>query len=372
MNTKNYKKNNSMKTVPQKKKTIDRNQLLAYLLAVLIIFWTVASVFGLIAYARTRKSNSANVVKASAQTVEDFVDNERLIITNPIKNFVVIDDANSKSITTLFGYDFYFGDNILGLFDDFREYPYSHGITQEEYYSILYDGSIDLDTFLVTLSSTSTFDDYYEPWTSIDYYISAESVVQGAFRHLIFYHSFVFTDSVQSYTETARFIFDYTLTMFYSDASLTVIFPNAAATLHEWIVDDSTYEGNASVEGFDTTDFLLYYYSVDTENFDIAYGNGYDKGYEIGIADARRDTYDKGYREGRTVGRQEGYDEGFLAGVNDANEYSFDGLISAVFDVPVRTFFSFFSFEILGIDLSSFFLSLFAIAVFLAVVRFIF
>lgn len=378
MNTKNYKKNNSMKTVPPKKKTIDKNQLLAYLLAVLIIFWTVASIFGMIAFGRTTKKSS-NVVSASAQTVEDFVDNERLIITNPIKNFVVYDYASvntgapAEFVSTLFGYDFYFGENGLGLFDG-TENNFYENPTQDIYYSYLSSqyGTIETEQFTVT-SSTRDIADFYEQWTSIDYYIIAQSVVRNGARHFVFSHRFEFNDSVQGYTQIANFSFDYTMSMYTSDTSLVVIFPNAqGGASHEWILEYGDYESSPSVEGFDTTDFLLYYYSVDTGNFDIAYGNGYDNGYEKGRSDARADTYDKGYREGREFGRQEGYDEGFLAGVNDANEYSFDGLISAVFDVPVRTFFSFFQFEILGVDLSSFFLSLFAIAVFLAVVRFIF
>lgn len=61
----NLKKNNNM-NVPKKK--ANKNDVYAIILAILIIFWTIASVFGFIGYARASKNRDTAMITASADT----------------------------------------------------------------------------------------------------------------------------------------------------------------------------------------------------------------------------------------------------------------------------------------------------------------
>lgn len=109
-------------------------------------------------------------------------------------------------------------------------------------------------------------------------------------------------------------------------------------------------------------------------NFSIYDGlSSYTEGYEVGFIDGESQGnsigYDKGYLTGQNAGYKEGYNVGKIDGIESANEYSFVGLLSAVVDVPVRAFTSLFDFNVLGINIAQFFLSLLSVAFVLVVVK---
>ena len=96
--------------------------------------------------------------------------------------------------------------------------------------------------------------------------------------------------------------------------------------------------------------------------------------YRVQIADLNRllseetaDAYNIGYSDGKLDGYQFGYDDG----VADGNQYTFTSLITSVVDVPVKTFLGLFDFDLLGVNMASFFLSLLTLAAILAVVKII-
>lgn len=89
----------------------------------------------------------------------------------------------------------------------------------------------------------------------------------------------------------------------------------------------------------------------------VGYNNGYTAGKDIG--------YEQGYNGGFQVGKQQGFNEG----VASANEYSFLGLLTSVVDAPLKVFYDMFDFEILGYNMSSFFLALLSICIVIAVVK---
>lgn len=106
------------------------------------------------------------------------------------------------------------------------------------------------------------------------------------------------------------------------------------------------------------------------------YQGGYDDGYAYGYSDGEKfgqqSGYADGYKAGFAVGETSGKNTGYQEGVSAANDYSFFSLISAVVDVPIQAFTSLFDFEILGINMQSFFLSLMTVCVIIAVLRLIF
>lgn len=114
------------------------------------------------------------------------------------------------------------------------------------------------------------------------------------------------------------------------------------------------------------------YYFVDS--LDISDNEYYNLGYNAGNTDGYNYGYDMGgsygYAQGYGVGKNDGYNLGYNTAVGN-DRYSFDSLLSAVIDVPVRTFTSLFNFEILGVNLSGFFLGLLTCCIVVAIVRFI-
>lgn len=111
------------------------------------------------------------------------------------------------------------------------------------------------------------------------------------------------------------------------------------------------------------TSRTYYFTRVDEES--ASYSSGYSEGYSDGNIDGQSAGYTLGYNAGDT----QGYYRGYNAGVDSANDYTFTGLIGAVIDVPVNAFVSLFNFEILGVNLSGFFLGLFTLAVIICIVK---
>lgn len=113
--------------------------------------------------------------------------------------------------------------------------------------------------------------------------------------------------------------------------------------------------------------------------------NDYNQGYQDGLAAGDIDSYENGYRVGYTNGYnnglknqsgdakawQQGYNAGFAAGEasGGAENASFMGLISAVVDAPIKAFTGLLNFEVFGVNLETFLLALFSIALILSAVR---
>lgn len=115
-----------------------------------------------------------------------------------------------------------------------------------------------------------------------------------------------------------------------------------------------------------------YYFSnslnlTDNQYYNQGFNAGQSSGYNSGFIAGEN----KGYSDGYGVGKNDGYNLGYNTAIENSNIYSFDNLLSAVIDVPVRTFTSLFNFEILGVNLSGFFLGLLTCCIVVAIVRFI-
>ena len=100
---------------------------------------------------------------------------------------------------------------------------------------------------------------------------------------------------------------------------------------------------------------------------DLTDSQQYNQGYQQGLADNQQNIYNSGYNAGKIVG----YNNGKTDGIASANNYSFIGLIGAVFDAPLQTFKGLLNFNILGINLLDFALSLITIALVVYIIRLI-
>lgn len=83
-------------------------------------------------------------------------------------------------------------------------------------------------------------------------------------------------------------------------------------------------------------------------------------------------AYDEGYKAGtkdKNAYGQSEFNRGKAEGIANANEYTFERLISAVFDVPVQTIYGMFNFEILGVNILNFVLALASLMVVVAILK---
>lgn len=116
---------------------------------------------------------------------------------------------------------------------------------------------------------------------------------------------------------------------------------------------------------FGMTDRLYYFTNEISES--QQYKSGYDAGHIAGYSEGEQ----YGYRNGNTIGYNQGYSVGYNAGLNEQDVYSFSNLIGSVVDVPVQTFMNLFNFELLGVNLASFFTGLLTLAFIICIVRLI-
>lgn len=86
--------------------------------------------------------------------------------------------------------------------------------------------------------------------------------------------------------------------------------------------------------------------------------------------------YTQGYQDGFKQGEQEKeiygitqYNKGKNDGIASANKYTFKGLISAVFDVPIQTLYGMLDFNILGINILSLIMSIVSVILLIAIVK---
>lgn len=91
-----------------------------------------------------------------------------------------------------------------------------------------------------------------------------------------------------------------------------------------------------------------------TYNGAVAIQQSYEEGRKsVDIANVQKIAYENGYR----------------AGLVDDNPYTFRGLISAVLDVPVETITGLLDFDILGVNMKGLYLSLFTLALIIAIIK---
>lgn len=108
--------------------------------------------------------------------------------------------------------------------------------------------------------------------------------------------------------------------------------------------------------------------------FSAGYDEGYDdgdnagwrrgtaEGYEYGLQDGYKDGFENGYLEGEIEGlyngEQNGYKDGYREGLAVAEQGDFYSLFSAVIDAPVSAFTNLLDFQVLGVNVAEFVLSL--------------
>lgn len=98
--------------------------------------------------------------------------------------------------------------------------------------------------------------------------------------------------------------------------------------------------------------------------YNLGYNNGYLDAKE-GFEEEKTSIYNSGFESGKTAG----YNDGYNAGKDASDNYTFLGLIGAVFDAPIEAFKGLFNFEILGTNMQGFVLALLTLSVIIVIIK---
>lgn len=322
-----------------------KNRLPAFILAGLIIFWTIASIFGLIGYCRSKPKNTA-MVTASAMTVEDYELGKEIIIDLPFLYSPIFYDGDMYFV------DFYprlvLGDGYtaLAVSDDYNRigdyYNFGATLTVPTVYNPFTDSLNETnDIFISTnFDTTANFIDNYGRLT-VEYDLDFTNAFVGTIR--------IYAEYPQEESFT---LFEFDFEYDYFDSNFIVLLPLAGETLTS---GDGAFVYSHTAYGFPIVDFINIY-----DEYRKLEG-GYERGYQAGSL--------QGYTEGKNAGYENGYQRGKADGLALADVATFEDLMSSVFDVPIRAFTSLFNFDILGVNMANFFLSILTLCIVLAVVK---
>lgn len=108
-----------------------------------------------------------------------------------------------------------------------------------------------------------------------------------------------------------------------------------------------------------------FYYLTSESASETQFNLGREKGYSEG----KKVGYDEGYSIGRENGYIDGKNYGYTQGAANANKYSFLGLIGAVVDAPLQAIGGLLNFDLLGFNMLNLFYALVTCALIIAVIR---
>ena len=161
----------------------------------------------------------------------------------------------------------------------------------------------------------------------------------------------------------------YKIEMFVSNTN--EYYPNGRTGFSFWNLKYYDVNDEYFVHSFLTTEDYYFnsrtYYIQNPDTFtdNQFYKQGYSAGESAGYSAGETAGYSAGYSAGETIG----YNNGYSQGVEHGGQYTFNSLLSAVIDVPVRTFTSLFNFDLLGVNLVGFFTGLLTISIIITVVK---
>ena len=392
-------KNNYVKTISQNKaknKVDKRNRVLALILLGLFVFWSICSVFGVLAYIENRREDNSVTVYADEVTqYSNFSGSNFMVTGSSCSRIGLPNRSGSYGLPHMVTLDFKnITSSSLDIFFDIRlqvlpDHPLS-----------AYKGFLGDNSFSFLNNSSFTLEK--DKWRGINFgfnnvlYPSDYSKYTNFTLCCLFYCSGDFTGNVSS----VRF-FHY----FNEDGS---ILQNEYRNVIRYTCSNGSYvevyfyfwpqSGLVSGSAFDMWDDRTYYLSPYIINsggsssevgaIDQAYYNGfsdgessgYSKGYEDGKLQGNSSGQDAGYNSGYNVGYSDGYNigvsEGYNNGLSDGalqyNDYTFLGLMSAIVDAPLQAITGVLNFEILGVNLSGLFFGILTTALGIFVLRLIF
>lgn len=250
------------------------------------------------------------------------------------KNKTIIDDPIDP-----FGHYIIFNSDERFDFDSFINYVYEYG--SEYYLSVRHHTFLSDDTFNCGLHlKFNTFTN------DISYVVFSHT---GSVNENRFVPKITYYDSLGNELFYIEFLFGQTLSFYYETMGSPTISPNTLLGMN--------ITGSYYIAPLTDTSADSYYYN-----------SGYSSGYNVGYDDGRRLGYTSGYKDGNNAGYNSGYAVGFSSAVAE-DTYSFNSLFGAVIDAPIKAFRGLFSFEVFGVDMTNFLLSLFTVCVIITIIK---
>ncbi len=131
-------------------------------------------------------------------------------------------------------------------------------------------------------------------------------------------------------------------------------------------IGEGTYDSNLQVKAIK----IHFGRASDTLNGTVIVHSGqYRNGYANGYNDGETAGFSDGVKVGKKDGYEAGYNEGYSYGMN-VSDGGFIKLLSATIDAPVKAFTSLLNFEVLGVNMKDFVLSILTLMFVLTIVRF--
>lgn len=133
--------------------------------------------------------------------------------------------------------------------------------------------------------------------------------------------------------------------------------------------------GTSATDGYYWYLPLYTSFGASSDRYNEGYADGEAVGYENGYRAGDTDGYDRGYalgeQYGYNVGQQDGYSTGYNDGLENGSGITWTGLFTSAIEVPVNVLQGILNFEILGVNLWSFFGAIVALCVVLIVVKWV-
>lgn len=124
-------------------------------------------------------------------------------------------------------------------------------------------------------------------------------------------------------------------------------------------------EDNFNINDMYTTQFLANDSTITT--LTDSYESGYNQGNNVGYTNGYNEGYYQGNTDGYDSGYRVGYDNGYSVGFNDDN--NFTELFISIGETPVNTFKQMLNFNILGVNVAQFVLSLLTLFIVIAGIK---
>lgn len=361
--TNKYKSNFTPMT-PKKDGT--KKTVAFWVLFVLIILWTVGSIFGTLSFFNV-KLNS-NTYTANADSVVDvyaFEGNSLFFPTNYFEGNSIYDGPGSNRPFFL-KFDFrisfpYSNEGDLHPVVDIKSFTDAASVPMGALYA-------DFETWCPSIDNGYTRLDFLYPNFGNTFYLKYQNLggYTANYGYLSLRYEEGFNGNVQrveyyavDFTDTVAlpsgyYVFFYHLKLFDSNGKfLDFEFDSCY---------DPAYVSRQSLN-FDART----YYTLNSFTDNEHYQNGYDFGYSKG----KNDYINSGFEDGKDVGFDLGYERGKADGIASANDYTFLSLFSALIDAPIQALSGLFNFNVMGINMFSLVSGLFTLFVVLIIVRLI-
>lgn len=322
-NNKNVYQRSKVSTVQQPTRDKSKDKIYAIILCVFIVFWTVASVLGSIGFFRT-----------SAEEIEVVPSN------------TITDDGWSITLDGLSGIRTYDSGDLNGVTIGSYTLEFQR---QADYLILSHTDSLDeMHTAQWSIGSHTLEKDFRMSYASFDEVYRDYSIVNINTGDISFiFNSFPYSVSYVN-SGADNFIVDID---FYRDSQRVGVMTLNIAT------------------DFADAPFTAYQYPMD--NRALLYVQDFDYFTQVlkFLPYDAQDNYINGYTEGKQVGYTDGYSVGYNDGIADSNNYSFTNMIGAVLDGQINMFMGLFHFELLGVNLSSFFLAILTVCVIITIIK---